>query len=345
MKEKNKKPTLEIFQNIIKILKENFYKASTKKKNKVLLYLKASVVIFILSPFTFFSVQAQIPIPEGEFENWTPASSGLYEEPTGGWWTTLNSLVQLGAAVTVSKTTDAYSGTYAAKLETKQWGTFMITGLLASGKFINTDPFVVQGKPFTDLPLKFQGYYKYTSINGDSAGIYAMLTKLNTTTGKRDTLADAKTAVKSTVPNYTEFDLNFKYYTPGVYPDSIDIVFCSSSGDSNRVGSVLFIDDVKLIYSDGLQECMMPEMKVNVYPNPVDENRTFTLSYSTLEDCNIEISVCDLIGRELFKSSEKTTAGSQVKEFSVTECNMHKGVYFISVKTADQLEIKKVMVL
>ena len=85
--------------------------------------------------------------------------------------------------------------------------------------------------------------------------------------------------------------------------------------------------------------------EVNVYPNPVEENRTLTLSYSALEDCNVEISVCDLIGRELYKSGEKTTAGQHVKEFSASEYNMHKGVYFIRVKTADQLEIKKVIVL
>jgi len=143
MKEKNKKPTLEIFQNIIKILKENFYKASTKKKNKVLLYLKASVVIFYFITFTFFSVQAQIPIPEGEFENWH-LHHQVYmknqQEVGGLHWIRWYNLVQRYCF----KNYRCLLRNICCKAWNQAMGNIMITGLLASGKFINTDPFVVQ---------------------------------------------------------------------------------------------------------------------------------------------------------------------------------------------------------
>lgn len=218
--------------------------------------------------------QGQSQIPEGEFENWTLSPQSTFQEPTGGWWTSLNSLKNLGGPVTVEKTSDAHSGNFAARLESKQWGTLKLPGLLVSGKFVNTTPFILQGQPFTGKPVRFTGYYKYTSVNSDSAAIFAMITKYNTVTGKRDTIADAKLAIFNSINIYTLFDIPFIYYDNSATPDSIDVVFSSSAGGQNfqsQIGSTLFIDDVSLNYSNGIEERLFPEINVTVYPNPASE--------------------------------------------------------------------------
>jgi len=282
------------------------------------------LIYLLLSPFIFVFSQAQTAIPEGNFDNWTPASSGLFEEPTGGWWTTLNSLVQLGGPVTVTKTTDAYSGTYAAQMETQLWGTLVLPGLLASGKFANSSPFVIQGKPFTDMPVKFKGYYKYTCVNIDSAGIYAMLSHYNTVTGKRDTLAEAKKAVLATVQNYTAFDLDFHYYITGVTPDSIDIVFVSSSGSNGQVGSTFFVDDVSLEYSNGLQENVMPKINVLTFPNPANDE-----FHLIIENSDLQNITCDLYSMEgkLCRSFVPVSQESSVNIKDLTAGNYLLNIY------------------
>jgi hypothetical protein len=309
-------------KNLTGLPKTSQGRRSLEKNKKENQWMGFILLSLLLIPVACMNTSAQTAVPEGGFDNWSLSSSTLYEEPTGGWWTTLNSLVQLGAAATVTKTTDSYSGTYAAKLETKQWGSFMITGLLASGKFISTSPFVVQGKPFTDKPSRFKGYYKYSQVLDDSAGIYCMLTRYNTSTGKRDTIADAKTAVLTSVTSYTLFDLPFKYYIAGAEPDSIDIVFCSSSGDSNRVGSTLYIDDISLDYTNGIQECLMPELKVNVYPNPASDQ--LHVIFESDEVKNISCMIFSLDGKQCYSF----VPGQ--KENSIDVRNFASGRYFLN---------------
>ncbi len=240
-----------------------------------------NLYVVLLSLIVCFS-QAQTQIPEGGFDNWTASPQNSFYEPSGGWWTSLNALVNLGAPVTVSNTTDVHSGAYAAKLETKKWGTFLLAGLLASGSFNMKAPYIKQGKPFTDKPSKFKGWYKYISVSGDSAGIVAMLTKFNTGTGKQDTIAKAIEVVKNTVSQYTQFEIDFDYKITGINPDTIIFVFTSSGDGGNfkgQVGSTLFIDDISLEYATGLEENLMPEFNVNVYPSPA--SKQLSLEFNT----------------------------------------------------------------
>ncbi len=231
------------------------------------------------------SVIVQAQIPEGGFNNWTPFLLNTYSEPTGGWWTTLNTLSTLGGPVTVSPSTDVHSGAYAARLETKQWGTLLLSGLLVSGKFINAAPFIKQGQPFTDKPSRFKGWYKYAPVSTDSAAIVAILTKFNTTSGKADTVASTVNVIKNTTSAYTQFDFKLDYRIANMNPDTIKIVFVSSADGANmkgQNGSTLLIDDISLEYATGLQEILMPEFKIDAYPSPA--------SYQVLLKFNTSIS-------------------------------------------------------
>jgi Putative carbohydrate metabolism domain len=194
---------------------------------------------------------AQTQLPNGDFENWATPSGAQYEQPTSGWWTSLNALKALGAPVTVEKTTDMHSGSYAAKLTTRTWGTLLLPGLLVSGEFDIQNPrFLVQGQPFTDQPSAFQGWFKYTSVAGDSAGIAALLTRWNAGAGRRDTVAAAAVVVTASQATWTAFDLPFVYSLTGA-PDSIIVALVASGDGQNfngQTGSTLWIDDLQLDY-------------------------------------------------------------------------------------------------
>jgi hypothetical protein len=241
--------------------------------------------ILILS-FFVGSAMAQTQIQEGGFNNWTPSSLNTYYEPSGGWWTSLNTLSSLGAPVTVSRTTDVHSGTYAAKMETKQWGSFLIAGLMASGNFIMSSPYIMLGKPFTEKPSKFKGWFKYLPVNGDSAGVVALLTRFNSLTGIQDTIAMANQMFKNNVSVYTEFNLDFNYKITGMNPDTIIMVLTSSADGGNfngQVGSTLLIDDLLLEYPSGLQDVVMPEFVLNAFPSPASNELSLEFNTSNPE--------------------------------------------------------------
>jgi hypothetical protein len=250
-------------------------------------------LIFVLLALV---VSSQTQIPEGGFENWTPNSSGTYSEPSGNWWTTLNPLASVGAPVTTAPTSDAHSGELAARLETVQWGDFLISGLLSSGEFVFEEPFIKQGRPFSDKPSKFKGWYKYTPVQGDSAGIGAILTRYNTSTQQKDTIADAVIAVSSNITSYTEFVIDFEYTIPDLTPDTIIVVFTSSGDASNlqgQDGSVLIIDDIILEYATGLQDNLMPELSLNAFPSPANDRITLEINSFQPEDLVFNIYSMD----------------------------------------------------
>lgn len=291
--------------------------------NHLAVRIKKTTLILIL--FSMISTShGQGQIPEGGFENWSQSAQNTFQEPTGGWWTSLNSLKDLGGPVTVEKTSDAHSGNFAARLESKQWGTFILPGLLVSGKFVNTAPFIIQGQPFTGKPARFKGFYKYTSVNSDSAAFFAMITSFNTVTGKRDTIADAKLAIYNTVDVYTAFDIAFNYYNNVAIPDSIDVVFSSSAGGQDflcEIGSTLFIDDISLEYSNGIVESLFSEINARVYPNPATD-----LIYIELDE-NVN-GICKVFAMD----------GKMVQEFPINDkrfsMDVHKfakGKYIINI--------------
>lgn len=248
--------------------------------------------LIILFFFITVSVFAQTQIPEGGFNNWTPSASNTYYEPSGGWWTTLNALELLGGPVTVTRSTDVHSGAYAAQLETKEWGTLLLSGLLAAGNFVTTAPFIEQGRPFTDTPSKLKGWYKYSPVNGDSAGVAAMLTKFNTGTNQQDTIAEAVGVLTGNVTTYTQFEFDFDYSIAGTNPDTIILVFVSSGDGGNfngQVGSTLLLDDLTLEYPSGLDESISPEFTVDVFPSPAKEELSLRFNTNSPEkfECHI----------------------------------------------------------
>lgn len=193
---------------------------------------------------------------EGDFENWTVVTQGhiSFLRPGGDWWDGLNYLSVIGGPITVERTSDAFSGNYALKLETKLWGDELsIPGILASGHFDPNLPVgenLVIGKPFTKKPKSFEGYYKYFPANNDTMVIFLALTKYNVNLKVRDTIARGEFTNNIPKDIYTPFSIPINYLVDQ-NPDSIHVILLTSvSGKEfkGHPGSVLIIDKLSLKY-------------------------------------------------------------------------------------------------
>jgi hypothetical protein len=242
--------------------------------------MKKAVLFVFLCVAVLSSAYSQ-PVANGNLEDWQQSQSNLYDQPTGGFWATLNALADLGGPVTVEKTTDACQGQFAAKLTTKNFTSLLVAGFLASGTFnqLNLANPLTIGKPFTLKPQSLSGCYKYSPVNGDSAALISILTKWNTQTNSRDTIASAGGITAAAQADYTNFTYTYEYFTQQT-PDSIQLVFSSSADGANnngQVGSALWVDNVSLEIVNGIDLPMMPEVVVNCYPNPVADYLTIDL--------------------------------------------------------------------
>lgn len=177
-------------------------------------------------------------------------------------------------------TTDAYSGNYAAKLETKLTGQLdkpIAAGNLFIGQFDGSlrDPreSTMFGLPFMSKPLRIKGMYRYRSggptlASGmdDRCRIQAVLYRtdenvrhlngLNIRTSPNIVARAEMESATTPGSGYVPFDLEFAYMAPvdskvlaaGGY--NLAVIFSSSvNGDvyDGASGSILYIDEVEIV--------------------------------------------------------------------------------------------------
>ncbi|WP_299248286.1 PCMD domain-containing protein [uncultured Cytophaga sp.] len=218
-------------------------------------------------------------LANSDFENWTNHPGNIvytsYKEVNN--WASGNAALDVapGVKAPTSQTTDAQNGTYAVKLTTQTIFGQLASGNLFTGKFkLNlTDPIKSAqiGTPYSSRPTAFNVYYKYASVKGDSCSMYALLTKYNTSTHKRDTIGLGSFVSSTSVNTYTLLNMPITY-TSTEDPDSISMVFSSSADGGNfrgQVGSTLTIDNFSL---DGVPSlsttASLASISAVLYPNP-----------------------------------------------------------------------------
>lgn len=229
---------------------------------------KYYLIILIVIGIAFFSSCDNEPIvtPEkpqttealagGDFNTWTEFTQGevSFDAPAGEWWDGLNYLAVIGGPITVTKTTDSYSGEYALRLETKLWGDKLsIPGILASGYFDSSLPIgqnLVIGKPLEKKPISLNGFIKYLPADNDTLVIFVALTKFDSNRQVRDTIGQGEYVYSGILDAYTAFSLPINYQM-NITPDSVHVILLASvSGKEMKghPGSVLFVDELSFTY-------------------------------------------------------------------------------------------------
>jgi hypothetical protein len=204
-------------------------------------------------------------LPNGNLEDWD--NFFFYDEPTD--WHTPNPYTSLLGTFTVTKTEDAYSGSYSARLETSDVMEITIPGIITLADFsINLfdSSYSVSGGYFLqENVFKMTGWYKYEGIDEDSANILIYNFKNTEETGF-DTIGVGVVSLGNTdtwLP-FTVFMNNFS----NAVPDTFNVLISSSGVAGAKAGSVLFVDSLNIYTNTGIIDLWGSKPKLNVYPNP-----------------------------------------------------------------------------
>ena len=176
---------------------------------------------------------AQVVIPNGDFEKWNVIKYDKldnYESSNDGTY-----LYENGGTPNMSKVTDAYSGSYAIKLETVAYGQDTIFAYFVNG---NTDD-MSGGIPYAAKPTALTGYYKGNIMQGDSALILVVFKLAGNVVSM-----DSYKIPPGNYPNYTQFTLPLNI-PDLITPDTV-IVGATSSDAFNEIaipGSIMYYDN------------------------------------------------------------------------------------------------------
>ena len=248
---------------------------------KCLLFIS---IVFILSNFS----NAQVTIPNGGFETWTDTVT------PGSWKTNNNFLTKF-----VTQTTDKYSGNFAMKVKTVSVILLgNMSGIATLGSYSLLQG-ISGGVPINSKPIKFDGYFKYNGVNGDSMMIALIMTKWNGTS--RDTLAISGVMTAQAFPTYFQFNQNITYSPSTIVPDSFNIIIASSAGYAPQVGSTLFVDALTFTSTTGVEEPISNYIQT-IYPNPSTGEFTLRLG----DNSKATVSVYNMVGEKVFETENAT---------------------------------------
>lgn len=235
------------------------------------------------------------------FENWTPVS---FTDPDG--WNSFNQLLLPFGMSTVTSTTDAFSGTLAARLETIELTQFgdTLPGMLFFGELDQYgQPMIV---PFTGTPTSITGQYKYLPIGSDVA--YLSMQFMN-----NGSVIGGNMFVLNPSTGYSIFSVTTNLSGT---PDSAIVGF--SSGD--LPGSILILDNVQFVGGNtGIDE--MEEFSFSLYPNPVSDRIFIQTSNKENE---MEIEILDLQGRIVLTRNSHNTEKAEIDIKSLSP-----GIYMV----------------
>ncbi|RLD42780.1 MAG: hypothetical protein DRI89_06420 [Bacteroidetes bacterium] len=252
-------------------------------------------LVLLLSIISFGMAQT---LPNNDFEIWE--SGGTYEEPE--FWHTPNPFTAIAGAVGVTKTEDAYSGTYAARLETIDLlgGSIQAPGLLTLSDFnvdIGSGDFSFSGGYFLQENVsRLTGMYKYAGVNGDSASI--VIYNFKHPEGEEiDTIGIGVTFLHDT-EDWTPFEVIMENNNNHL-PDTFNVMVLSSGSTDLNIGSVLFVDSISIETNTGIIDLWNPLASLHVYPNPAGEMVNFEANDMASDRV---LTIYDLNGRMLSKS-------------------------------------------
>lgn len=244
-----------------------------------------SIVVAILLSMPAFSQD----VPNGDMELWDTTFTPF----PAGWLINAHypSLPCSPAVLSATKTTDAYSGNVAAKLEAKEClddltipNVYM--GFMACGDTYSY-PYLPYGVAYHSRPAQLEFYYKFLPVGGDTGLASVALLKLDSS-GRHTTVVGSGTfAFTDTVKTYTQGSIAIHYYNAAT-PDVLQVVFATSKrlaeanqlsnkpGNGANTGTTLWIDHIGLSGgTTGIKE-ITPGQQYRVSPNPFNRQSVIT---------------------------------------------------------------------
>ncbi len=257
-------------------------------------------------------------IPNYSFENWTDF---IWEDLAGGWLTT-NRWASFLPILPVSKTTDAYSGTYACKLSTQFYAPSgdTIQGFMSFGEYTQSGP--MGGFPYSDQPDSVRWHFKSSFAGTDTAWVNIEFKKNGVG------IAWNGEGVYSNDPVY-------QTTTQAVYlSQAPDTVFIAVSSGRNP-GSEFIIDKIEFLFPVGVYETYNIQQIVE-FPNPATDKLNFSMSFYKENNATIDIYSVD--GKLLSTKNFYDLSGHN--EVSVNISDLANGTYIYKVSVGNETYTK-----
>lgn len=297
--------------------------------------MKNRIIFFItIGLISLHLLNAQITVPNLDFETWEELGSGAstYDEPID--WNTINGdLATFMVSPSTTKTTDAHTGLYAVKMETKQVASINTPAALTIGRIVQVslmDRDIAGGVPCSDKPLSFEGYYKFNPQGSDQGYIACIMFKYNYSTNTQDTVGAAIFMPNSQTSDYTHFSVDFDYdnYLPNETPDSLNIIITSSykfTVTNNNVGTELFVDDLNINFDTDIDD-FYADNDINCYPNPASNYVNITIP----QDLQNDSLYCMLYNSIGVKVYEQLILKNKM-QITVNTESLNNGAYYIEI--------------
>ena len=279
------------------------------------------------------------------FEQWENVGTG--EEEPLSWSSTKtsdNSSLNGLAPQVISRSTDAHTGSYAAKLVNTNvpFVNIVANGILTNGIIHTTtnpqDSYVYtdvnssdHSQPFTSFPDSIVGWYKYAPQGNDVGNIQVLLH------GSYGQLpVDASTSIIalaefdfSASSNWTRFSTPFIYYPTINNPAYI---LCNiSAGDSTQAvaNSELKIDDLELIYNT----------------TKIPDESTNSINVTYLNDHLQFSNVVNEINYAIYNLQGQLMNIGKIDRYNRNvSITLESGIYFISIQSKDHHQSIKILV-
>ena len=258
-------------------------------------------------------------IPNGGFENWTNEN-----EPE--FWQTNN---LPSAWITVSRSSNAYSGSYAAKVEIADYSGFPVPPVL------NSTFAVTQ---YSDV---LSGYYQFYPVGNEvvlSVNAYYYKDGLPSGRGSID--------IENPASSYTQFSFDPSGgYTGPADTLWIHIEMMSNSSTNPGIGSYALIDQLSLGGASDVEQINQTptdySLKQN-YPNPF--NPSTVIEFSIPQESFVELKVFNVLGKEVSTLvNDNYSAGNYKIDFRAK--NLPSGMYIARISAGNFVQTKKMILL
>lgn len=286
-----------------------------------------------------FTASAQVYLNAG-FETWVSNTETPHTYQMPQRWLTNDVLVTFlnelfgnnGYVVnSVSQTSSAHSGNYAVQMGVAVSNYSDTVG--GSILYCNTASDILMdqaGLPFASRPANYTGWYKWNRVGGDSAAVFLIMTKWNSSTHTRDTVANEENYIINSAAAWTQFSFPITYLM-NVNPDTI-FVAAGNASNSPNVGSVFTVDDFGFMGTVpiGINEAPAMIAAVSVFPNPFAEQATLNIKDVQLSNGKIELF--DVLGNKV-RSMENLSGNN----FIISREGLPAGIYFYTVTEENTL--------
>lgn len=292
--------------------------------------MKNIFTFLISATFIFFFHEISVAqLPNNSFETWN--NNGTYSDPD--LWDTPNEALSFMSLFTVTESNEAYEGQKSMKLESGSLFGAVIPGMATLGEIevdlMSQDAAITGGIPYTERPVRLKGYYQYTPQQSDSCAIIALFYKYNTSTNERDTIGVGALNSGMATTQWTEFSANIDWYSSET-PDSTNIIILSTAATTTTAGgSILLVDDLAFDNSVGIDNVILSENDINIYPIPAKSYINIDLSVKPLS--NITFEIYNLTGNRVLTSHLEN-------EFQQVVINMLSGgIYFYRISEGESI--------